>query len=126
MLVDLEAMESVDWFDENTFLYAEEQILSEKLQKNGYKVLYLPYVSVLHYHGFTTKRIPVQKKVKIALQSEMHCYKNYRNYGLFKLCLIKIGILYKHYVLYGLKDFLNVIYKETIKNRQKRSESNGN
>ena len=40
--------------DPNTFLYAEEIILSEKLKKINKQVYYFPSVTVLHEHGQTT------------------------------------------------------------------------
>jgi len=104
MLVDLEVLKQVDWFDENTFLYAEELILAEKLQGHGYKMAYTDSVYVRHIHGSSASNIGRMKIVAIALESELYYLKNYRNYGGLKLFLAKIGFLYKNLVLVSIKD----------------------
>lgn len=54
---NLTNMEKVNFFDENTFLYFEESILSEKAFQKELKLLYMPTAKVLHYHGVSTKSI---------------------------------------------------------------------
>lgn len=54
---DLQKMYSVDYFDEHTFLYFEEPILSLKIEKAGYDMIFVPDSEVVHYHGATTKGI---------------------------------------------------------------------
>ena len=49
-LVRAEDMAQVGFFDENTFLYFEENILAEKIHSLGKRFYYLPSVSVIHDH----------------------------------------------------------------------------
>lgn len=42
----------VDFFDETTFLYWEELIISEKLKHRKKKVIYIPYLKVIHNHVY--------------------------------------------------------------------------
>ena len=44
----------VDGFDEHTFLYAEEPILTERFRKKGYKVWYTNKVKIIHEQGIST------------------------------------------------------------------------
>jgi len=103
MLVDLEVMEEVGWFDESTFLYAEEPILAEKLLRHGYRMAYTDSVYVRHMHGSSTGKLARKQSVSIALKSELYYLRNYRGYGKVKLFLAKVGFLYKNLVLGPVK-----------------------
>ena len=50
-------MNEIGNFDENTFLYYEEAIISAKARKNNLSMIYEPNATVIHYHGATTKSI---------------------------------------------------------------------
>lgn len=66
--------------DPNTFLYAEEVILTERMKKIHKKVYYYPKVSVLHEHGTTTKKNLGAKGINMnLLKSETYYYKKYMN-----------------------------------------------
>ncbi|OLS37810.1 hypothetical protein BTR25_14955 [Bacillus sp. MRMR6] len=91
MLFKSDVMDEVGYFDESTFLYAEELILSEKLLDRGYKTGYYPEVSVKHVHGFSTKDLGNRKKFNLNLNSDLYYFEKYRNYGPLKLLLVKMG-----------------------------------
>lgn len=55
MLVDYDIFESVGFFDEDTFLYGEENLLSFKFNKINKKSIYVPSVSVIHNHPFKSE-----------------------------------------------------------------------
>jgi len=103
MLLDLEVMEEVGWLDENTFLYAEESILAEKLLKHGYRIAYTDYVYVRHMHGSFIGKLERRQNVSLILKSEPYYLRNYRGYGEVKLFLAKVGFLYKNLVLVPIK-----------------------
>lgn len=64
--------------DPNTFLYAEEIILSERLKRIGKGVYYLPTVSIIHAHGGTTNKVLGHKGInRHLLDSETYYYKTY-------------------------------------------------
>ena len=75
MLVDLEVIGKIGWFDENTFLYAEESILAEKLLKQGYRMAYTDSVYVRHVHGSPTKKIKIKVNASTALEPELYYLK---------------------------------------------------
>jgi hypothetical protein len=53
-MVRREKLEKIGLFDENTFLYYEEDILCYKMNKLGYKAYFLPDSKIIHHHGLTT------------------------------------------------------------------------
>jgi len=64
--------------DENTFLFSEEPILTERMKKLGLQPYYYPHVAVLHDHGATVKNtLGSFKKKEIQFASECYYYKNY-------------------------------------------------
>jgi GT2 family glycosyltransferase len=50
MFVKAQPFYEIDGFDEHTFLYAEEIILSTRLKRNGYKTWYDPNYRLVHDH----------------------------------------------------------------------------
>jgi len=51
MLVRRNAGEEVGWWDEDYFFYGEDLDFCYKLKQNGWKIYYVPQVSILHYKG---------------------------------------------------------------------------
>ena len=77
-MVKVSAWEECGGMDPNTFLYAEEMILSERLKKIGQKVYYYPEVSVIHEHGATTLKFYQKTKIRaMVFESECYYYKKY-------------------------------------------------
>ena len=73
-------------FDENTFLYAEEVILKERMKNIGKYPYYYPSVGVIHEHGATTgKHISNKKRNELQYRSMYYYYKNYMHTPLLVL-----------------------------------------
>ncbi|MCL6096466.1 MAG: glycosyltransferase family 2 protein [Patescibacteria group bacterium] len=53
MLVRRKAGEQVNWWDEDYFFYGEDIDFCYLLKQKGWKVYYVPEVSILHYKGVT-------------------------------------------------------------------------
>lgn len=68
-------------FDPNTFLYAEELILSERMAAIEKQVYYYPAVKVIHAHGSTTSKHGYGKSNDWKFDSLMYYYKTYRHVG---------------------------------------------
>ena len=78
MLCDAVKFEQVGGFDEHTFLYAEELILSEKLKKYGYKTYFDCKLKVVHEGGYSTQRaFENDKRDKLKLDSDLYYYEKY-------------------------------------------------
>lgn len=48
------AATQVGWWDEDYFMYGEDIDFCYKLKSNGWKVMFLPEISVTHYHGMSS------------------------------------------------------------------------
>lgn len=96
---NLEIMQEVDYLDEGTFLWYEENILSFKLRKNGYKVALLKTCTYEHNHK---KGRPGNPMFKTFIESKRHYCKKY----------IKIGLI-KEFLLYVF-DFAGTIENKII------------
>lgn len=76
--------------DPHTFLYGEEVILAERMQKIGKSNYYFPQVSVLHEHGLTTSMLSEDNK--FLLDSILYYFKTYKNESSFNLFIGKITV----------------------------------
>lgn len=73
-------MEEIGYFDENIFLYNEEEVLAKKTQCLGYNTLILNDSSVVHEHSVSiSKSFSSVKKIKIANKSRMYYQKHYND-----------------------------------------------
>lgn len=89
---------TVKGFDEHTFLFAEEMILSEKLKKIDKKVYYLNDFCVIHEHGKTiSKHYSEIEKMRNRFQSELYYYSNYCNCSKIQILLAKM--MFNFYVI---------------------------
>ena len=102
MLMDLDVIEKVGWFDENTFLYAEEDILAEKLERVGYKMAYVDSVYIKHMHGQSTQKLGNKSRLLQELNANLYYFRRYRGYGPIRLAFIKAGFIYSNFFLYPL------------------------
>ncbi len=88
-LIKSEVLEKIGFFDEKTFLYYEENILSRKLQQANYHVALCNEVAVIHDHSVSVnKSISYINKYKILKESQYYFEKTYNhagNFGLFWL-----------------------------------------
>lgn len=83
LFVNKEAFDIVDGFDEKTFLYCEEMIISEKMRKKGYVTYYYPNISIVHIHQGSQTR----KSRYIQHNSKKYFYHRYKNVPYF-LCVL--------------------------------------
>lgn len=80
-MIDTDKMEKVGFFDENTFLYYEENILGFKFKEKGYKQLLALECSYVHNHSISVnKSIKSEaKRLKLAYESRKYYCKQYLN-----------------------------------------------
>jgi len=92
MLVNNKIIQRVDFFDEKTFLYYEEAILSEKLVQSDFKILFYPGVMVEHNQSTTVAvAYSIRKSQNILLESERYYFKNYRKIRSLKYSILLVG-----------------------------------
>ena len=97
MIVDLKKMNSVDYMDENTFLYMEEPILAERFLQKGIKGACCLKVKIIHNHSTTVQSVAKKKQVyKWQNASEVYYYKKYRHFNSLeiKLCTIFTALFF--------------------------------
>jgi GT2 family glycosyltransferase len=90
-------------FDPNTFLFAEEAILSERLSRIGNKMYYYPQINILHAHSVIINKYNSPfKRQKLIFDSDVYYYKTYKNVSKLTIwfCWITIKI---HFHLKNLK-----------------------
>lgn len=61
-LIRREVLKKVGLFDERYFMYFEDIDYCRRVWKAGYKVYFLPQVSVIHYHGQSVKNLTDSSK----------------------------------------------------------------
>lgn len=76
---------SIDGFDENTFLFQEEFIISERLRHHGYDVIAAPDAVYRHILGDSRRSLPSRQSFRIFIESEQHCVRNYFKWGKIKI-----------------------------------------
>ena len=52
-------LNKIGMLDESFFMYGEDVDLSYRIQKNGYKNIYFPKTSIIHYKGESTKKTSI-------------------------------------------------------------------
>jgi GT2 family glycosyltransferase len=81
-------------FDENTFLYNEENIIGSQAEKNNYNTYFYPTASIVHHHGATTgkQNLFVAREL---LKSSLYYWRAYREGTRFGLIIIYLTHTFK-------------------------------
>jgi len=56
LLVRMDVMEKIGYFDEDYFMYGEDIDLCYRIKNIGYKIFYTPTTKAIHYRGESTKK----------------------------------------------------------------------
>lgn len=85
-----ETFEKIGGFDENIFLYYEENVLAKKIKSIGMDIFVRNDIQIIHNHSVSiNKSLNKIKKFKILAKSQRYYHKEYNNAG-------KIGMLFLH------------------------------
>lgn len=91
-LIDGNVLKKINYLDENTFLYYEENILAKKIKQINLKSVINNKVTIKHEHSVTiNKNVNNVNKYKILKDSMMYFEKNYNNAS--KLDIIVLNFL---------------------------------
>ncbi|WP_148321356.1 glycosyltransferase family 2 protein [Clostridium cuniculi] len=103
-------LEEIGYFDEDTFLYYEENILGYKLKKGNYPIGILNDVNIIHEHGVTiNKALKKIEKFKILNKSRIVYMKKYLKSTKIKMNfynLIEIIGINIRKLLYRIQDLI--------------------
>jgi GT2 family glycosyltransferase len=90
MMIRASAFHKAEMFDPNTFLYAEEPILSRRMERAGYSVWFLRELTVIHKHAQTTRNALSRLRImELDFNSMWYYYKTYTSASNFVLGLAK-------------------------------------
>lgn len=84
-------LDKIGYFDENTFLYYEENILGSRLLKTKYQIAVANKITVFHNHSVSVdKSINTIKKYKTLKKSQAYFCKEYLHATKFQLLLLNM------------------------------------
>jgi GT2 family glycosyltransferase len=110
-IIKSQALKDADYFDENMFLYYEENTIATKLKNNNQKILLDTSVNVIHNHSVTIdKSVSTIRKFKLLKRSQRYYYKTYQKTSIF-------GMLWLYLTSY--LTLLLIIIREKIKYKEK-------
>lgn len=100
-LITSKHLQDINYFDENVFLYYEENIFGIKTKKLNKNIVINNDVDVVHDHAMSIdKSIKRINKYKILKKSQLYFEKNYNNANIFELMLIKVSAFITKLILY--------------------------
>ena len=111
-LMRSDVLESINFLDENVFLYYEENILAKKIKNINKKIIVCNNIKITHNHSVSIdKNIKKIKKLKIQKKSQRYFQKNYNNANIFEMFLLGFTAFLSRCVL-GIVYFFKDMKKE--------------
>lgn len=111
-LINSNTLEDVGYFDENTFLYYEENILAKKICDIGMKLIVCNDIIIIHNHSVSIdKNLNKIKKLKIQKQSQYYFHDKYNGAKFIEKILLKSTACVSRIILtivYFLKDLIKI------------------
>lgn len=93
-MIDIAKFIHMGGFDENTFFYNEESIISMQAVKAGYDILCDMDAVVIHNHGASTEKKTLFTDVEV-LKSGMYYWKKYENISNAKLIFLFVFMFFR-------------------------------
>ena len=91
LMVRADIFFEVGGFDEHTFLYAEEPILSERLSGIGMRCWFSPAVTIVHEHGAIIGSYYRKKKMDwMQFKSMAYYYRRYKGYPAWEIAFVRM------------------------------------
>ena len=90
-MIKSDIFKEIDYFDENLFLYYEENVICSKIKKLNYDIVILNYCSVIHNHSVSIDKSHNKlSKYRILKESQMYYLDNYAKCSNLSKKLIQI------------------------------------
>ena len=90
-MIKSDIFKEIDYFDENLFLYYEENVICSKIKKLNYDIVILNYCSVIHNHSISIdKSYNKLSKYKILKKSQMYYLEKYTHCSKIFIIMIKL------------------------------------
>ena len=90
LLVRMDFMREIGFFDENVFLYCEEAILSRQVEGAGKRILYLADAQAVHAHIPSQKGDPT-KRFRNWLRSRRYFIRHYNGESVFSRAMMNLS-----------------------------------
>ena len=87
LLLRMDFMQNIGFFDENVFLYSEESILAKQVKLSNKKMYYLNDSQAVHQH-IESQKGAIKPRMKILFKSRTYYLRKYSGYGRLKLNLL--------------------------------------
>lgn len=97
-MIRIDFLESINFFDENIFLYCEEGILATQVERAGKRLYYLSEKTAIHKHIKSEKGNPI-KRLLILCQSRNYKNKYYSDYNKIQIYLLALSQKTKIWIL---------------------------
>lgn len=110
LFVRASAFWQIDGFDENTFLYAEEMIISKRMLAKGYVTYYVPELTIIHQHQGTSS----YKTRKILHKSKRYYYANYTKTNMLLLMVSDWTYYFSEIILWVKHELIANKFKKII------------
>ena len=104
MIVSADKFDELGGFDEHTFLYGEEMILSRRMLEKGYITYYLPSLKIIHDHS----GVDNYKLRKVLHKSLKYYYRRYVHTNIFLLLLSDISFYITEFGYFLYHDLIKV------------------
>lgn len=89
-IIKHDIFKEIGYFDENVFLFYEEDILGSKLKKLGYDIFSLNDISFTHYESRTiNKAFSAYRKLKVLNESKLYFQKEYNHINYLQVAFLK-------------------------------------
>ncbi len=103
-MIDSKALQQVNYFDEEVFLYYEENIISNKLKSIGKKIYINTSIEVFHNHSVSIdKSINHLGKYKELKKSQLYFQKKYNKANICSIGLLKLSEKLSYVIIKLLK-----------------------
>lgn len=118
LLIKADVFRRIHGFDPNTFMFAEEMILSERLAKYGYGCYYYNDITIIHEHGVSVRNAASQLvSEQWAFDSICYYFKRYRGTKTIVLELARLN-----FALHKARILIRITIKNLYRSIEKKSE----
>lgn len=106
-------LKDVNGFDEDFFLYGEDQDLCLRIRKKGYRIGFIDNTSIVHLGGQSERKTPPEEVVrKKCIAEQLFFSKHYSNKSIRKIYMYKI--LKSIWMIFNLKTRIVFSSKKTV------------
>lgn len=89
-LIKFDVFKQIGYFDENVFLFYEEDIIGAKLKQKGYAIYSLNNISFTHFESRTiNKTFSAYKKLQMLNKSKLYFQKEYNNINFLQTIFLR-------------------------------------